>query len=130
MEIAETAERMNAAHQPVAVCDLYKDALTHLMSGLEEPVGPGVPEKREIIKKYMAKAEALNALLTDDPFDTCIESANRTISKAITYDKEHQYPDAVQFYRRGVDFYHRALRVARSEEERATLARNIKPCVR
>ena len=127
MELVEAADKMNSGHQAVAVCDMYKEALTYLMNGRDEPVGPPPGQKLLVIKKYMEKAEALKHTLSVDEFDTCIEAATRTITKAINYDKEHQYPDALQYYQRGVDYYHRALRAARSEQERATLARNIQP---
>ena len=127
MEIAERADRMNAGHQAVAMCELYKEALTHLMQGRAEPVGPASGQKLAVIKGYMEKAESIKKSLQTDDFDDCVTAATKIITRAVQYDTAHQYPDAVQSYKRGVDYFHRALRAARTEKERVALARNIQP---
>ena len=127
MELVEAADRMNSGHQPAKVLELYQEALTHLMQGRSETAGPPPNEKVKIITQYLEKAEALKSTLSQDQFSTCLELANKTITRALNYDKEHNYIDALTYYRRGVDLYHRALGVARSEQEKTNLKHNIGP---
>lgn len=111
----------------IRVCEMYKDALAKLMEGRSDPVGPPANEKLIFIRKYMDKAEVLKRGFSHDNFQECVSAATKTITAAVNYDKSHNYVDAVQYYRRGIDYYQRAIKVATTQHQRTSLIEGMKP---